>query len=391
MDEMMKQFITEHQNNDVRLLALQAKRYPDIDMNLAIRQISGRQKIKHKVPLFYQSDDVLYPQRLSLEQASSETTAIYKSTICEGVAFVDLTGGFGIDTFFISSKFKESVYVERQKELCQLAEYNFQVLKTQNITVVNAHAEDYLNKMSMVDCIYLDPARRSDSGKKLVFLSDCEPDVENLLPLLRQKAKHVLIKLSPMLDITTIVKSLPGISDIHIVAVENECKEVLVELNSEESGKIKVHAINFASNDNNQKFDFDLEEEDSAVAIYANKFNSYLYEPNSALMKSGAFKLIAQRLKVKKIHPHTHLYTSDEYISGFPGRTFRIKQNWGNSKKEWKEHLKNIAKANIAVRNYPLKADELRKKLKLSDGGDCYLFACTTIDERKVIIECEKV
>lgn len=390
MKSINKQFINEHLYDDVHLLALQAKRYPDVDMDLAIRQITGRQKMQHKVPAFYNCDEVFYPIRLSLEQASSEITAKYKSTLCKGKTFADLTGGFGIDCFFISKNFEQAAYVEKQTELCEIAKHNFKVLNAENIVVINNSAEDYLNEMQPVDCIYLDPARRSAGGKKLVFLSDCEPNVSELAPKLLQKAETVLIKLSPMLDISAAMRDLPNIHQLHVVAVENDCKEILLLLQKQKTNDIRVATVNFLKNKTTQSFEYTLKQETAAIATYTSELKQYLYEPNAAVMKSGAFRLISEHFRLDKLHANTHLYTSDEYIADFPGRVFKIEHIWGNSKKGWKKHLERIKKANISVRNYPFSADELRKKLKLSDGGDCYLFACTLANNQRTIIECCK-
>ncbi len=389
MDLLTKQFITEHLQDDVRQLALQARRYPDINMDLALRQITGRQKIRHKVPFFYQNEDILYPVRLSLEQASSETTAYYKASLCMGHSFADLTGGMGVDTYFISQNFKEAVYVERQTELCQLAEHNFAVLKANHIKVVNSTAEKYLAEIPAIDSIYLDPARRDNSGKKLVLLSDCEPNVVTLADQLLGKAPFVLIKLSPMLDISSAINDIPAIAEIHILAVENECKETLLVLKREKVNQISVHTVNFLKNGETQAFSYHIGDE-NIDQTYTSEIKQYLYEPNAAIMKGGAFKLIAQRFNISKLHPHTHLYTSDIRIPDFPGRIFRVKGTWGYSGKEWKKQAEQTIQANVAVRNFPLKAEELKKKLKLSDGGTCYLFACTLTNNSKTIIECSK-
>ena len=383
-------FIREHLHDDVHQLSLQAKRYPDLDMNFVIRQISGRQKIRYKVPSFYQSDELIYPPALSLEQASSEITAQYKASLCAGETFVDLTGGFGIDCFFISRKFEKAVYVEKQKNLCEIAQHNFTALQTDNIIIVNDEAENYLQKMEAVDCIYIDPARRSGSGKKLVFLNDCEPNVQMLAPKLLEKAERVLIKLSPMLDISSAVNEIPQITEIHILAIENDCKEILLVLQKEKTDDIKIRTVNFLKNGEAQIFEYQLAQEASTNATYTDKLKKYLYEPNAAVMKSGGFKMLSQYYNVEKLHPNTHLYTSSEYISDFCGRVFEVADIWNNSKKDREKRAEKIQKANITVRNYPIGATELRKKLKLSDGGDCYLFACTLANNEKVIVECRK-
>lgn len=390
MDEATRQFINQHINHDVHQLALQAGRYPDVDMPLALRQITGRQKMKLKVPLFFHNEAILYPVRLSLEQASSEVTARYKASLCSGSTFADLTGGMGIDTYFISRNFDKATYIEQQAELCELARHNFKALGADNIEVINTTAEKHLAEMQGIDCIYLDPARRDGTGKKVVLLSDCEPDIAALAPQLLQKAKTVMVKLSPMLDISSAIQDIPSVRQVHIIAVDNECKEILLILAPEKAGDIQVQTVNFLKNGEKQTFGYPLHDEQDTTVEYARAVGKYLYEPNAAIMKSGAFKLVAQHYGLKKLHQHTHLYTSDSVVDDFPGRIFEVLNVWGNSAKEWKKHLAPIGKANISVRNYPQSAAELRKKLKLSEGGNCYLFACTLAGNEKTIIECGK-
>lgn len=390
-----QEFINKHLNDDVHSLMLQAGRYPDVDMPFAVRQITGRQKMKNKVPLFYESEELLYPARLSLEQSSSQLTAQYKAGLCRGRSFADLTGGLGIDSFFISRHFETASYVERQKELCDVARHNFNVLQARNITVFNMQAEDFLHTMEHVDCIFIDPARRSEGGRKLVLLSDCEPDVGVLAPTLLEKSDLVLIKLSPMLDLSAAIKQLPCIRQIHVLAVDNECKETLLVLQKQENAgnELQIRAVNLDSKGvKPQVFAFHPSEETSAQPGYTEQPGRYLYEPNATLMKSGAFKLISQHFGLYKLHVNTHLYTSDCLVNDFPGRIFEITAHWGHSKKDWKSHIEALnGHANMAVRNYPLSASDLKKKLKLTDGGDRYLFACTLHNGEKTILECRRL
>jgi len=386
-----KQFIATHEKEDIFALKLKYKTESKVDINLSIRQITGKQKIKYKVPLFYQTEDILYPAQLSLEQSSSESTAKYKSNLCEGNRLIDLTGGFGVDCCFMSSRFKQVTYVEQQEELCDLAAHNFKALGKEHIKVVHSKTENYLAETEHVDWIFIDPARRSTEGKKVVLLSDCEPNVAILSALLLEKASHVMIKLSPMMDITAAIRELPATSEIHIISVENECKEVLLILDQTAGVNIKIKTINFGINKEDQVFEFNIQDESLANISFSSMLGKYLYEPNAAIMKSGAFKLIGERFKLHKLQRNTHLYTSDELSVEFPGRIFEVKKQWGNSKKELKELVVKIPKANITTRNYPVSVDELRKKLKIKDGGDIYLFACTLNNEQKSIIECNKI
>ena len=381
-----KEFINKHLDENIHQLALQSSRFPLVDISMAIRQINGKQKIKSKVPLFYNNDEVLYPIQLSLEQSSSESTAKYKSNLCEGKSLVDLTGGFGVDCCFMSERFEGATYVERQAELCALANHNYRVLNRNNIEVVHAETEQYLEEMNPVDWIFIDPARRNSSGKKVVFLSDCEPDVSALSLLLLQKAKRVMIKLSPMMDITAAVKELPNTFEIHIISIENECKEVLLLLDQEVHSNPKITTVNLGKNAKKDLFEFFQNEESVAQIGFASGSETYLYEPNASVMKSGAFKLISSKFELHKLHINTHLYTSVKLTLDFPGRVFRVENQSGNSKKELKELADKTPKANISVRNYPLSVDDLRKKLRIKEGGETYLFACTLANEQKVII-----
>ncbi|MDR3651880.1 MAG: SAM-dependent methyltransferase [Paludibacter sp.] len=390
MNKETRQFITENINADIHHLALQSARFPLVDMPLVIRQINGKQKIKSKVPLFYNTEDVLYPAQLSLEQSSSESTAKYKSTLCEGKTLTDLTGGFGVDCFFMSINFEDVSYVERQEELCVLTTHNFNILKRDHIRIINSDAEKYLSEMEHVDWIFIDPARRNSSGNKVVLLSDCEPDVSVLSTLLLEKASHVMLKLSPMMDITAAVRELPTTSEVHIVSTDNECKEILLILQQTAPKSLLIKAVNINKKNENQFFEYDLNEEINASASYTSNIERYLYEPNTSLMKSGAFKIICSRFDLYKLHNNTHLYTSTKLLLQFPGRIFEVKKMWGNSKNELKELTEKTPKANISTRNYPQTVDELRKKLKIKEGGDIYLFACTLVNEKKVILECKK-
>ncbi len=390
MNSETKQFINENLLTDVHELALKSGKYPLVDMQLAIRQINGKQKIRTKVPSFYSCEDLLYPAQLSLEQSSSESTAKYKSTLCEGNILVDLTGGFGVDFYFMSQNFRQSVYIEKQTELCELAENNFKALNIENSEIINANTENYLEKITDVDWIYLDPARRSTAGKKVFLISDCEPNVVDLFDSLIKKANRIMIKLSPMLDISAAVKSLPNTSEIHIIAVENECKEIVLQVDRLKHEFQTIKTINIEKNNKHETFDFQSDEEMNVDISYTHVVENYLYEPNAAIMKSGAFKLVSNRFKLLKLHRNTHLYTSNELLQNFPGRIFDVVKVWGSSKKELKQINSNISKANITTRNYPISVNELRKKINLKEGGEIYLFACTNSTGSNIIIECKK-
>jgi 16S rRNA G966 N2-methylase RsmD len=400
MDNRTKEFIQEHLNDDVLKLGLLSKRYPDIDIPLAIRQISGRQKFRKKVPVFYLNPDIQFPKQISVEQSSSEITAKYKSSITSGNTFADLTGGFGVDFYFLSQQFSHGIYVERDEELCELASHNFKVLGIKSFEIQQKSAEDYLSTIPDVDLIYVDPHRRNSSGKKTVLISDCEPDVSVLATQMLAKSPKILIKLSPMLDISQALTDLPQTSEIHILAVENECKEILLVLgknnpdNEFSAGRkenIVIKTRNFKKNGNPQCFDFQLDTEVGAEVDFAISSHKFLYEPNAAIMKSGAFKSVAAHYELKKFHPNTHLYTADELKPDFPGRIFIKEQFYGNTKNDFRLLKQNYPKANIAVRNYPLSVEEYKKKSGIKDGGNVYIFAFKAYEGNFINFVCNKV
>ena len=388
-----RQFINRHQSDDVRDLALQARKYPNVDMQVAITQIAGRQIATEKIPSWKEIEDIRYPKHLSLEQCSSEITARYKARLLQGETLADLTGGFGVDCAFLAGRFNAVTYVERQKELCEIAGHNFRILRLNHISIRNEDGTDYLNMMSPADCIFLDPARRGEHGNKTVAISDCEPDVAGLEELLLEKAGRVMLKLSPMLDLSSALKELPHTLEAHIISVNNECKELLLLLGKNPPAEIPIHCVNLSSKEEQeeQHFVFTREQEQQSGCNYTNTLGKYLYEPNSSLLKAGAFRSITANYPVRKLHPNSHLYTSDMQIKEFPGRIFQITGHCGLNKKEIKENLADLKKANLTVRNFPATVAELRKRLKLAEGGDTYLFASTLNNGQKVIIRCEKV
>lgn len=381
-------FIREHQTDDVRMLALKAGKYPGVDINFAINQIAGRQAACEKIPLWYAADGIIYPPHLPMEQCSSETTALFKSTLISGNSLADLTGGFGIDCSFLARNFKQVTYIERQKELCEIAYHNFAKLGLPHITIENKDAESYLADMQPVDCIYIDPARRNKQGGKTFLISDCEPNVSELEPLLLNKAHTVLIKLSPMLDLSLAVNSLSSVSEIYVVSVKNDCKELLLILRENYSGEIPIHCVNFTSHEQPQTFTFTRNSEAQATCLYTDEIDRFLYEPNASVLKAGAFKSVAQHYNVRKLHPNSHLYTSPEYIGNFPGKSFRVLQ-YGSVKD--KNIIAGTDKANVATRNFPFSAPELRKQLKIKEGGDTFLYGTTLNNNKKILIKAEKI
>ena len=386
LNDITQQFIRENLNADVPTLAL--KKAPvGTDVSLALRQIAARQLLQKKVPQWAENEGLLFPVHLSIEQCSSEAAAKYKAGLLDGQTFADLTGGLGIDTFYISQRFRQTDYVEMQTELCDLARHNFAILKA-DVKVLNETAEDYLKRCEPKDCIFIDPARRDEHGRKTVSICDCTPDVASLQDLLRQKAKRVLIKLSPMLDISKALEELCHVKEVHVVAVANECKELDLIMERDYQGEVHFVCVNLMTNQ--QELCFTMAEERSSTTRLAEGVMKYLYEPNPALMKAGCFKLLTACFDVYKLHRNSNLYTSDRLILDFPGRVFEV-QDWAPYNKKVKSTLlADVKKASVAVRNFPLSVAELRKNLKIADGDENYVFATTLKGEEKIIILTKK-
>ena len=365
--------LQEHLHDDVQQLALQRNRFPqlsDADFRFFLQQIEGRQRTKDKLPSFATIAGWWYPVRLSCEQCSSEATARYKAELISKVdkqisTFIDLTGGYGVDTYFLSENIQEAHYIERNIELCNIAKHNFPLARPQ-IQIHNTTAEEFLLSLSpttTTEClIYLDPARRSSSGGKVFRIEDCEPNVINLLPTLRKYASTILIKFSPMLDITSAMQSLGNEWDVHIVALNNEVKEVLFM-----TGNSNIHAVNI-SQSKTDILSLTRAEEKSAQCTLAENLGTYLYEPNATIIKAGAFRLISERYKLAKLDTSTHLYTNNTLLSDFPGRVWKVQEIISKH-----STLNPKLKYSIISRNYPLSPEQMRKKYKLADGDDYYL------------------
>lgn len=394
IDKETQEFIAQHESDDVHLLALKTKLYPTIDIPLAIRQIAGRQIAKHKISSWYEIQNIVYPKHLSLEQCSSESTALYKTSLCKGNTLIDLTGGLGVDFSFMAKLHKEAYYVEIQEDLVELARHNFEVLNLKQAQVIEQDAVSFLNTFTqMADTIYIDPARRSNIGRKTVLIEDCTPNLLEIAHLLMSKGKRIIIKLSPMLDITRALESLSNVAEVHIVSVNNECKELLFVQQNQVQNELEptFTCINLLANEQKESFTFTRSDENAALVSYTQNIGKYLYEPNASILKAGAYKTVALKYELKKLHPNSHLYTSDVLISNFPGRKFEVKEVISPNKKEIKSHFKDISQANIATRNYPFSVFEIRKQTKLKEGGLHYLFASTLFNEKKVLILCQKV
>lgn len=493
MNQATLDFIRQHQDDDVRQLAFLGSKYPEVDMPFALDQIRGRKMARVKLPRWASIDGIIYPPHISMEQCSSEQTALYKaelaarllglspsssengeekekesenasnlhlSEICEfagkgavdsefakneatckkqqilteseenvneikeephegdfseETGFVDLTGGFGVDFSYIASRLGvKSMYVERQAHLCEAAKENFGRLGLKNAIVKNGDGIEVLHSFASkkeaaasdslgitedqsqsllktnlgLKLIFIDPARRDDAGNKVVSLKDCTPDVTVLQEEMLSKADYVIIKLSPMLDWHRAVSELNCVQEVHIISVNNECKELLLVLSARNMGNLRIYCVNDA-----QSFvcdELDMESSSVKIAPFTLEEMQYLYEPNASLMKAGCFSVLSERYGARMLSKNSHLFVSRDPIAVFPGRSFRIIAVSSFNKKELKRHLSGITKANIATRNFPLSVAELRKRLKLKDGGETYIFATTLSDESHVLVITEK-
>lgn len=383
-------FVRQNENEDFSKVAFM--KVPEgVDHAIVMRQLFGRKVAKDKLPSFFACEDIAYPVKLSMEQCSSELTAVYKQKVASSFAehkeMVDLTAGFGVDFFFISRLYEKATYVERNEELHAIATHNFNVLGARNVITTNNDASQVLDSINgKISLIFLDPARRDKQGRKTVEIEDCEPNVLELKDKLLEKAENVMIKFSPMLDIKNAVRKLECVSEVHVVSVDGECKELLLVL-KRDCEKMKCFCVNLGRKEDTISFFADENNEDEIT--YSTPLK-YIYEPNASLMKIGAHGVLAKKYSIYKIAPFSHLFTSDTLVETFAGRRFEVKSVFQMNKKELKESLKGISKANIAVRNFPLTAEELKKKLKLKDGGEEYIFGTTLQDNKHVLILCKK-
>ncbi|MBO7610319.1 MAG: SAM-dependent methyltransferase [Muribaculaceae bacterium] len=387
-NEATRQFVREHADADVRQLALHNAGKKAVNLPLALDQIAGRQYARHKLPIWSQVDDIVYPPHLSLEQCSSEATARYKAKILNDCTLVDLTGGMGVDCYFMAQSFDNAVYVECQPHLCEIAKHNFHLLDCDKIKVVNSDAEEYLHNMKPVDLIFIDPARRDNAGRRTYGIEDCTPDVAQLAPELLAKAHTVMIKLSPMLDVTQVLNTLPHVTDIHIVSVTGECKELLVLMSANSAGGTQIHCVN-----DDEVFTYQQGQDNVNANIWDGQSHKslYVYEPNASIMKAGCFSILAARNNMQVMSHDSHLLVSDKYVDKFPGRAFMVDAISSMNKGELKQALGGITQANVAVRNFPMRADELARRLHLKDGGKTYIFGTTTASGHHVILICKKV
>ena len=388
MNEATLAFIRSHANEDVRQLAFLGKKHPEVDMAYALNQIAGRQKAKVKIPSWAAVDAIVYPPHLSMEQCSSEQTARYKAQVAgKGSLLVDLTAGFGVDMAFMSAGFDKAVHVEQMPQLCAISSANYATLGLHHINVVNSDGVAYLHQLSHADLIFIDPARRDEHGGRTYGIVDCTPNILEIIDEMRLKANRIIIKLSPMLDWQKAVSDVGGVSEVHIVSVANECKELLLVVDSAErqDKALQVFCVN-----DGQVFAYAVSNE-IADLMPAPSAPHYLYEPHASIMKAGCFGLLSQRFAVSQPEKNSHLFLSDREITDFPGRAFVIDRICSMNKRELKEALSGITQANIATRNFPLSVADLRKRLKLKDGGLIYIFATTDAQKGHILIVCRKL
>ena len=378
-------FIRQHRTDDVRRLALQGAKYPEVDMHEALEQIAGWQKARTKIPSWAACEGLVYPPHLSMEQCSSEATAIYKARIAgKGRLFVDLTAGFGVDAAFIAKGFQQAVTIEQQANLCAVTAENYKRLGLNQVEVRCGNGVDYLHTMEHADLIFIDPARRDEHGGRTYGIADCTPNILELREELLHKADRVMVKLSPMLDWRKAVEDLKTVTEVHIVSMDNECKELLLVL-SETIKPLQVFCIN-----DEQEFVFSPDLVQSRSQSPTPSSFRFLYVPNASIMKAGCFRELAMRFQIVPVDKNSHLFISDREVPDFPGRCFVVDKMTSMNKRELKEALTGIRQANIAVRNFPLSVIELRKRLKLQDGGDMYIFATTVADKGHQLLICHK-
>ena len=368
-------------------LALQKNQFPALNWKEILNQIEAKGKAKDKLPTWFSSTKIIYPSKISVEQTSSEKTASYKSKLISGRKIIDLTGGFGVDAYYFSKQFAKVVHCEHNSELSEIVKHNFSQLNAENIECFSGESEAILEALNeQFDWIYIDPSRRNDAKGKVFMLRDCEPNVPDLLDFYFNYSSKILIKTAPLLDLTAGLKELKNVSAIHIVALENEVKELLWEIHQGFEGNPKIKTVNLTKS-KEESFEFNLGE--TNIKINYAEPEKFLFEPNAAILKSGGFDEVAFQFNLKKLHPHSHLYTSDEKID-FCGRVFEITTVFPYQKKEMKLHLEN-KKANITSRNFPESVETIRKKWRIKEGGNLYTFFTTDLKNNKIVLLCTKI
>lgn len=382
----VQDFINDHLKSDLHKLILKGTPFNDISIQEIANQISCKKKSEKKLPSWYQNNAIYYPSKINIEQSSSEKTASYKSALVSGKSLIDLTGGFGVDSYYFSKVFDKVTYCEIDKKLSSITAHNFEQLQVRNVQVISENGIEYLMKSKDVfDVIYIDPSRRTSNQRKVFLLEDCQPNITENIDLLFSKTRSILLKTSPILDMTNAINGLKFVKEIHIVSINNEVKELLFLLEKEHRDDVQIKTINFTK-ESSQKFDFIYNQQSSSTY---HEPQTYLYEPNAAILKSGGFHEISDQLKIFKLHQHSHLYTSEKLMD-FPGRKFKIIQINPYDKKKITS-LIPLKKANISTRNFRKTVFQIRKDLKIKDGGDHFLFFTTNIHHKPICIHCVKI
>ena len=387
LETEVQNFVQEHLNHNLAELSLKGSPFEGIKTAELMNQIQGKLKCKKKLPKWFKTMQILYPNKLNIEQSSSELTANYKSKLIKGESLVDITGGFGVDSYYFSKKIKRIINCEIDGGLSKIASHNFKNLKATNIETIAKDGILFLSESTHIfDWIYIDPSRRDEAKNKRFFIEDCHPNVAQHLDLFFKRSNRILIKLSPMLDIKAALRALPNTKEIHVVAIKNEVKELLFVLEKGFTKEVSIEAINLNTLQPNFKFKFS--EENKALVNYRNPFK-YLYEPNLAILKAGAFKTVALRFELEKIGQHTHLYTSTKRIENFPGEIYCINEILPYKKGRIRKKLKGI-KGNLKTRNYPQTVAKIKKDLNIIDGGNQYIFFTSSETEKQVLL-CSKL
>jgi precorrin-6B methylase 2 len=379
-------FIQDNREVDITRLILEHHKYPNLDIKKLANQINIRKKAISKLPTWSNNPAIFFPSTISWQQCSSEYTAKYKSHLFGGKILVDLTGGFGVDVFYFAQTFEQVIYVEQDTELTTIVGYNYEVFNQKNIKIINGDSLKILEKLSEIDVIYLDPARRNEQQQKIITLEESVPNILEIKELLLSKANHVLLKTSPMLDIHKAIKDLKNVEAVHVVAVENECKELLFVLNKNENTNINLTCVNIHRDG---KMDITKAKWEENLNLEYSMPKKYIYDPNKAIHKAGIFNQVGRDFDINKLSTNTHLYTSEKLVTDFQGRIFVLEKILKPQKKEIQKHLIN-GKANLITRNFPESVANLKKKWKINDGGDVYLFAITLENTQKVILLCKR-
>ncbi|MCD0468553.1 class I SAM-dependent methyltransferase [Flavobacterium sp. JAS] len=386
LSQNIQDFITQNSGASITKLALQKNPFPEVDWILILNQIEAKSKAKDKLPTWFVADTIIYPSKISVEQTSSEKTAAYKASLISGKTLIDLTGGFGVDDYYFSKKFKTIAHCEINEDLSAIVKHNFEQLKVENCVCYADDSANILKESNQKwDWIYIDPSRRNDAKGKVFMLKDCLPNVPESLDFYFEKTDSILIKTAPLLDISAGLSELKFVKNIHIIALENEVKELLFEIHNHYSGEITIKTANILK-EKTETFEFLL---GNSVFPFYHLPQKYLYEPNSAIMKSGGFDQVSAIFEINKLHKHSHLYTSDALID-FPGRTFEIEKVIPYSKNEMKNELAN-QQANLTTRNFPDTVENIRKKWKIKNGGNLYCFFTTDKNDNKIVLICRKI